>query len=185
MKNLRPWRRTGILKECEVCGTTFYVVRSSIKKRKYCSQKCYGISEKGKPMHENTKRALEKIIPWNKGLKASEDNRVLKNIEAAHKGWRKKSPVPWNKGKRWGKSAWIRRYDNNRYRNIHKKIYKLFGSPNTCQQCGVKGDNRKIHWANASSRYTLERNDWLRLCVSCHIRHDGSAIKKEYYEKTQ
>lgn len=61
------------------------------------------------------------------------------------------------------------------YIYLHKKVYKLFGKPNTCEECGVTNlYGRQIHWANVSGNYLLTRSDWRRLCVKCHWIVDRS-----------
>lgn len=64
------------------------------------------------------------------------------------------------------------------YRAKHTWIAKLFGRPTLCEKCGLSDKNpRRYHWANLSGKYKRDRSDWKRLCVSCHIRFDGSAKK--------
>lgn len=59
------------------------------------------------------------------------------------------------------------------YRTLHEWVERQLGKPNTCESCGKSGlSGRKIHWANKSGRYLREKNDWLRLCVPCHIAND-------------
>ena len=125
----------------------------------YCSRACLYESRRNR-------------IPWNKGLKASEDERVKKFVEAGHRARRGKPG--WAKGLTWGASAWLRKENPNKYRNIHKKIYKLYGDPNKCEGCSKKGNNRQIHWANKDGKYELIKKDWMRLCVKCHIAYDNS-----------
>ncbi len=73
---------------CEICKTEFV---PSNKGGKYCSQSCFGESQKGRK-------------PWNKGIKASEDERVMRCVKAAHEG--AKGHIPWNKGKKGIQVAW-------------------------------------------------------------------------------
>lgn len=55
------------------------------------------------------------------------------------------------------------------YAAIHVWVHRNFGFPRKCEHCKIHHEsNRKIHWANISGNYTRERNDWKRLCVSCH-----------------
>ena len=37
-------------------------------------------------MHPNTKKALSGNIPWNKGLKVCDDERVKRFVDAGHRG---------------------------------------------------------------------------------------------------
>lgn len=170
--------RTGKDCICELCGKSFYVPKNRVEsgKNKYCSRKCYEVSRLGRPMHPNTKKALLKVIPWNKGLKASEDERVMKNITAAHEGYRKKKPIPWNKGLLFGKSNWIRLNGTHQYRNLHKRIQRRFGKPEKCSECGIK---KNAVWANISGEYREEREDWKSLCQGCHMKLDYKYYAKD------
>ena len=59
------------------------------------------------------------------------------------------------------------------YVDVHKWMYRYFGSPMECQECHkVKKSNRSIHWANISGSYLRVRDDWVRLCASCHKQYD-------------
>jgi hypothetical protein len=55
----------------------------------------------------------------------------------------------------------------------HMRIYK-FGKPSLCEHCGTTTAKR-FEWANISKEYKMDRSDWLRLCVSCHIKFDKTA----------
>lgn len=60
------------------------------------------------------------------------------------------------------------------YREMHKWVAKNLGKPSDCSECGKIGlSGRKIHWANISRKYKRDLNDWARLCVPCHWKHDG------------
>jgi len=60
------------------------------------------------------------------------------------------------------------------YSQVHWQMQKKYGKPTICEKCGFTHDNtRRFHWANLSGEYTLDRSDWLRLCVSCHKRMDN------------
>lgn len=61
---------------------------------------------------------------------------------------------------------------------IHKWIYRNWGQPNECEQCGTKKAKR-FDWASKNGKYTRERKDWLRLCRSCHVKMDKNWLKKE------
>lgn len=178
MKQLRPWRKTGEIVECQVCGKRFYVPKNMLEsgRGKYCSKVCYYKSRKGRPMHPNTKKALLGKPPWNKGIKAKDDLRIARFVEAGHKA---KKPEPWNKGLRYGKSNWFRLTEGNRYRNLHKIINKKFGKPILCEICNTKNN---LVWANKSGKYLKNREDWMSICQKCHMMIDkpNHFGKKEY-----
>lgn len=61
----------------------------------------------------------------------------------------------------------------DKYSEIHRWIYKEFGSPNTCEFCKSEHVGRNMHWANISGEYKRIKNDWLRLCRWCHRKFDS------------
>lgn len=62
------------------------------------------------------------------------------------------------------------------YCTRHEMIYKLFGQPKKCEDCGST-EAKKFEWANLSGEYKIERSDWRRLCTTCHHRLDKIAEK--------
>ena len=92
----------------------------------------------------------------------------------------RKGNVPWNKDK----SRSDIRDENNvnwkgdyaGYYAIHDWVRVRLGTPQKCDICGTTED-RMYHWATKSGIYSRDLSDWLRLCVPCHRRHDGSAKK--------
>ncbi|MCA9329218.1 hypothetical protein KDA11_01100 [Candidatus Saccharibacteria bacterium] len=57
------------------------------------------------------------------------------------------------------------------YGAIHRQVYRLWGNSNTCEHCKTTV-SKKFEWANISGEYKLVREDWARLCVTCHRRYD-------------
>lgn len=62
------------------------------------------------------------------------------------------------------------------YRAKHTWMAVEFGQPALCEHCGAT-DKKRYHWANISGEYKRIRSDWKRLCVSCHVKFDGSTTK--------
>ena len=62
--------------------------------------------------------------------------------------------------------------DKANYHQIHKWINKHWGRPKKCEYCGtIKA--KRYEWASISRRCKRsDRNDWIRLCISCHIKYD-------------
>lgn len=63
--------------------------------------------------------------------------------------------------------------DDVGYSGLHTWVQRTLGKPDTCEHCktsGLKG--REIHWANKSGNYKRDKEDWLRLCASCHLTYD-------------
>lgn len=66
------------------------------------------------------------------------------------------------------------------YDYIHDWIVRVAGKPDTCEHCHLKSkNNHKIQWANRDHKYRRVREDWLRLCASCHKKYDIN-LKKLY-----
>lgn len=71
--------------------------------------------------------------------------------------------------------------DEGSYSVIHQWVRRHYGKPGKCENCGATED---LHWANKSGEYHRVRDDWMRLCRLCHVRHDrknglwGMATKK-------
>ena len=151
----------GILKYCLICNKEFFVKPYRELIAKYCSHKCYSESKVGN-------------VPQNSG-----------QFKKGHKlGLGRKRPdmlgnqygkgkIPWNKNLIYSNKKRIELLKNGEYKTLHIKINHLFGTPNFCERCGSKSKPR-YHWANKTGNYLLNRDDWLRLCVSCHYKYDGS-----------
>ena len=63
------------------------------------------------------------------------------------------------------------------YQGVHGWIRKIAGKPSLCENCGTT-TAKKFEWANISSEYKRKRDDWKRLCVSCHQAMDGHRAKQ-------
>lgn len=57
------------------------------------------------------------------------------------------------------------------YHALHQWVSYNYGKPRFCEQCKTS-ERRMYHWANISGEYKRDRDDWLRLCVSCHKKYD-------------
>lgn len=61
------------------------------------------------------------------------------------------------------------------YKNLHKWISDEFGRPSLCEDCGTT-EAKRYDWAAIDNRYTKLREDWRRLCRSCHQKFDVDAF---------
>ena len=153
-------------KICSICNKVFYCTSDiGIKRwneKKYCSNNCYGESQRGKLVFDTT------------GLKHSEETK--KKISTAHLGMKK----PWSKFpvlKGENNHAW--KGDNVSYSGLHRWIYRHLGKPRRCEHCG---NNKKIgikmyQWASKSREYKRDLTDWIRLCSKCHAKYDDIGKK--------
>ena len=84
-----------------------------------------------------------------------------------------------NQGFQKGKEHFLWKGDKVKYRAIHSWVYRVLGNPNKCESCKkVKLNNHNIHWANISGEYLRNKLDWIRLCVSCHLKYDYKKGRK-------
>lgn len=101
----------------------------------------------------------------------------LKNIDY-------KKRTPWNKGKTFpqiiGEKNHLWKGESVSYSNLHRWVYRHKGRPQRCEKCGTI-EKRMYHWANISKKYTRDLNDWIRLCVPCHILMDKKGIDNGIY----
>jgi len=118
------------------------------------------------------------IIPWNKGRIGVYSKETLDKFSKAHKGavgyWlgKKRPEITGKKNVSW-------KGDSVGYGALHQWVYKHLGKPTKCEDCRIDGlTSYQIHWANISGKYKRDLNDWKRLCVDCHLKFDGTAIKK-------
>lgn len=130
---------------------------------KSCSSKFYDYKVKPFSFHKGN-------TPWNEGLKKETDERVARYSQN-----RIGIKIPSQSGEK--NHNWAG--DNIKYTGLHKWVYRMLGRPDTCEHCGKSGlKGREIHWANKSGGYKRELSDWLRLCVHCHLKYDGTSIRE-------
>jgi len=55
--------------------------------------------------------------------------------------------------------------------NKHKRLYRVFGSPNKCDVCGTEDETKSYDWANLTGDYDNPA-DFKRMCRSCHWKYD-------------
>lgn len=109
---------------------------------------------------------------------------------------REKGCVPWNKGKPWsnamkkkislskvgipqpvGEKSKGWKGSKAKYHSVHNWIRRNWGSPEECEECGEKRDHKikknNVEWACLSGKLTREKNNWKKLCRSCHCKNDN------------
>ena len=65
--------------------------------------------------------------------------------------------------------AW--RGDKASYFAMHRRVRKLRGTPQECSECKRTDLGTKYHWASLTKDFGNPL-DYIRLCVSCHAKHD-------------
>ena len=89
---------------------------------------------------------------------------------------RKKGFIKIKKEKKEKKELKYRSWSgtNSDYRNLHRWVENQLGKPDKCSSCNKNGlYGHSIHWANENGKYNKTKNDWIRLCVSCHRKYDS------------
>ncbi len=138
-------RKNGFIIQCEVCGKDRYVQPSLVKmgRGRFCSMSC------------KSKVAVRAMLSvrgesWRRNVQKAAKRRIGAD-ETEHWKWSG---------------------DSVGYYGVHDWITKHFGQPIGCEKCGLIDPNRKYHWANISHTYKRRRDDFMRLCVSCHRKYD-------------
>lgn len=130
---------------------------------------------------------------WNKDIPRSEETK-RKISEGLRKGKViscyycgkpiYKSPSQFKKYKRhfcspnhqrfglMGEEAWHWKADKASYKAIHQWFDRTYGKPLKCDHCG--STTAKVYdWANKFPfNYNRNRDEWMRLCRSCHMKYD-------------
>lgn len=150
-------------KKCIYCKRIFQKKQCESSKfwstRKYCSLKCYWQNIKGKSFI-NSGQFKKGNVPWSKGR----NYRSLKNSKTKKEMYKNKENHP-----HYGK---FKKNPSYSYSNIHKWLYARFGKAIKCENKRCKGKSNTFVWANISGKYKRERNDFLMLCQSCHMKAD-------------
>lgn len=101
----------------------------------------------------------------------------LRVIGRANKGKKLPHNSEWNKKigiSQIGDKNHMWKGDSVSYKGLHDWVNKNFGKPDICERCNASGlSGMYINWANVSGSYKRDRNDWIRLCKSCHNKMDG------------
>ena len=157
---------------CKNCGKEFQDNPSD--KSKYCSQKCYWESLKGKKHTvESNEKRRKKMLGKPSGMLGKHHTEETKiKISQSEKG-RKQSTETKNKIRESlkGEKHFNWHGNNIKYRTLHAWVARWRGKPSICEMCGTTSDKR-FEWANKSGEYKRDLSDWLRLCNKCHKKYD-------------
>jgi hypothetical protein len=64
------------------------------------------------------------------------------------------------------------------YKTLHNRVRRLYGRPSLCEVCGTTTAKR-FEWANVTGVYAIGRENWKRMCHSCHSRFDFTDKHKQ------
>ena len=62
---------------------------------------------------------------------------------------------------------------------VHVWIKQKYGKPKYCEICKIKSA-KSYHWANKNHMYKRLKNNWFRLCHSCHFKYDIKYNNRKY-----
>lgn len=158
----KRYENNSFIRQCKTCNSDFKVVKSQSTqgKGKYCSRKCKTQDAKGKHYSPSTE-FIKGQTPWNKGItgEASHVYGIKRNVEKGerHPSW---------KGQ------------DISYKHLHIWLRNTYGKPIYCEHCKSTDPSKRYEWANISGEYKRDRDDYLRLCHSCHMKFDYKKPKR-------
>lgn len=133
----------GKLINCKTCQIEFYIPKSRIGKKFFCSKICYIEDMKGRKLSPYAYKIAIKTLKSNK-------EKRLANMRKGNKH------ILW-KGEDAG------------YRAIHYWVIRQLGPARWCSLCGAIG---KMQWANVDHKYRRNILDYFSACSSCHKKYD-------------
>jgi hypothetical protein len=144
---------------CVYCKKVYRVKRYRVEVAKYCSYKCYWENKKGN------------VLPNSGQFQAG--HRLNKGKPRPDMVGNKLSVgrTPHNKDKREGNKVRYLLIENNTYDSLHYWVRKHNGKPSFCEECN---STKNVEWANKSGKYLKDLTDWIRLCRTCHRKHDSA-----------
>lgn len=174
-------RRPQTFRDCEWCGKRFGPLDRLA--RRFCSIKCSRAyiatqpsGKKGKH-YPHLQRAEERVCKecgeTFRGVKDTFRKKQKFCSKACfQKYWihsvRKTLKPKGLKGEK--NPSWTG--DDYLYSAIHQRVEKKYGTPRECEHCGST-TKRRYEWANIDHAYASDaRDQWMRLCTSCHRKHD-------------
>ena len=160
-------------KKCQTCTKIFRVKPSRVAmgRGKFCSRACRVL-----PLEEKSCSTCSSLFVSPVRGKLRNTAKFCSHDCYAQS---KLGAVPWNRGRRYknpkltGQNAHNWSGDLVGYRGVHRWMIRTFGTPDTCEFCEKKATGIRMQWANLTSLYLRDRNDWLRLCVKCHRFYDN------------
>ncbi len=167
-------RKTGQVVPCKYCGKDFYLPKwEADRGGKYCSHACHS-KDLIKPRIGVICRGCGKRfmstqceVKRGHGKFCSKQCSIPAAIRAAVA---KVKRTPESQQSRW-------KGDKVGYFGVHDWMTKHYGQPIGCETCGTIDPSKTYGWANISKTYKRDRNDFKRMCMSCHRIYDGAGKK--------
>ena len=122
-------------------------------------------------------------IHHNKGRKQSQEH-ILKRVAARFKNGTYKHSAEsrikmskHRKGKMVGADHFAWKGESVGYFSLHSWVRRHFVVPKSCEECGTNY-SPQFNWAMKHGTRSRNRTDWIYLCRKCHIRYDGTWLKR-------
>lgn len=138
-------------------------------------------SKNKKGIHLSEKTEFKKgCIPWNKDLKGVQKV----NKGSIKKGEHKSVETEFKNDQLCNENNFNWKGDDVGYFALHTWLFRKVGKATLCEnreknflpfKCSCK--SKTYHWANKSRKYKRDPDDWIQLCVSCHLKADKKDIK--------
>uniref|UniRef100_A0A6H1ZJQ3 Nuclease associated modular domain-containing protein n=1 Tax=viral metagenome TaxID=1070528 RepID=A0A6H1ZJQ3_9ZZZZ len=145
-KGLKGWINSGSFKKGHKRGMTGKIHSQEAKEK----------IKKANTGYEHTEKAIEKMSVAKKGNKYSLGYKHTKEMI---------EKVSEEKAHNW-------KGDDVGCAGVHTWIRKHKGNPKICKHCGITSKNKRLHWANIDHKYLRKLDDYISLCVPCHIKYD-------------
>src|SRR3990167_2203250 len=155
---------TKAIKICNFCGVEFFVFPHRKDTAKFCSRSCVG---------KHTYNIPDVFKKFNTHKVGSKHHLFGKKLTREHR-----DKISLNHADMNGEKSPTWKGDDVGYFGVHDWITKHYGQPLGCEVCGLKDKDKKYHWANLTGKYRRDREDFARMCVSCHHRYDGQYVER-------
>ena len=70
-------------------------------------------------------------------------------------------------------------------RGVHTWIERQKGKPQVCEHCGATRKEKWLHWSNIDHKYRRNLDDYISLCVPCHIKYDVKYNNRKFRRKNK
>ena len=132
-----------------------------------------------------------KYMPVGVYVRSEEEKiRLRKMVKATH--FKKGNPIGiknrFNRGNNAsgnGKSHYKWLGDKISIRGVHTWIERQKGKPQVCEHCGATRKEKWLHWSNIDHKYRKNLDDYISLCVPCHIKYDVKYNNRKFRRKNK
>ena len=164
-----PMYKEKVLFVCQYCGKTKYITPKQLERKKYCSLLC-------KYFAGQSVKTRKKI----KEHRNHEPDCQCACCKAERGEWKHKPTCQCacckaHREELFGEKSYSWKGDNIGKYNRHSRVKKLKGKASNyiCVGDGANVCNEQAHdWSNVDHKYSLDPDDYLPRCVSCHRKYD-------------